>query len=132
MGLPASRPGRSEITSTRSSRGAWPCSTMVAARTLLCGETSSRSLRTSKDRVQVEAVNSPVNVGDARVHPGDLMRGDADGVLVIPTAHEEAVLAAAEEIDTIEQQIRAAIKDGKTLAEARRQLGYHQLQTRRK
>ena len=88
-------------------------------------------MRTGKDRVQVEAVNSPVNIGDARVHPGDLLRGDADGVLVIPRAHEDAVLAAAEEIDAIEQQIRAAINDGKTLAEARRQLGYHQLQTRR-
>jgi 4-hydroxy-4-methyl-2-oxoglutarate aldolase len=92
----------------------------------------SYSMRTGKDRVQVEAVNSPVNIGDARVHPGDVMRGDADGVLVIPLAHEDAVLTAAEEIDAIEQQIRAAINDGKTLAEARRQLGYHQLQTRRK
>jgi regulator of RNase E activity RraA len=92
----------------------------------------SYSMRTGKDRVQVEAVNSAVNIGDARVHPGDLMRGDADGVLVIPLAHEDAVLTAAEEIDAIEQQIRAAIKDGRTLAEARRQLGYHQLQTRRR
>jgi regulator of RNase E activity RraA len=49
----------------------------------------SYSMRTGKDRVQVEAVNSPVNIGDARVHPGDVMRGDADGVLVIPLAHEE-------------------------------------------
>jgi 4-hydroxy-4-methyl-2-oxoglutarate aldolase len=92
----------------------------------------SYSMRTGKDRVQVEAVNGPVNIGDARVHPGDILRGDADGVLVIPRAHEEAVLAAAEEIDRIEQQIRAALNEGKTLAEARRLLGYHQLQTRRK
>lgn len=88
----------------------------------------SYSMRTGKDRVQVEAVNQTVNIGDARVSPGDILRGDADGVLVIPRAHEDAVLAAAEEIDAVEQQIRAAISDGKTLAEARRQLGYHQLQ----
>jgi regulator of RNase E activity RraA len=92
----------------------------------------SYSMRTGKDRVQVEAVNGPVNIGDARVSAGDLLRGDADGVLVIPRAHEDAVLSAAEDIDAIEQQIRAAINEGKTLAEARRQLGYHQLQTRRK
>jgi regulator of RNase E activity RraA len=92
----------------------------------------SYSMRTGKDRVQVEAVNGPVNIGDARVNAGDLLRGDADGVLVIPRAHEDAVLSAAEDIDAIEQQIRAAINEGKTLAEARRQLGYHQLQTRRK
>lgn len=92
----------------------------------------SYSMRTGKDRVQVEAVNGPVNIGDARVDAGDLLRGDADGVLAIPRAHEDAVLAAAEEIDAVEQQIRAAISGGMTLAEARRQLGYHQLQTRRK
>ncbi len=91
----------------------------------------SYSMRTGKDRVQVEAMDVVVNIGDARVAPGDLLRGDADGVLVIPRAHEDAVLAAAEEIDGVEQQIRAAINAGKTLAEARRELGYHRLQTRR-
>jgi regulator of RNase E activity RraA len=92
----------------------------------------SYSMRTGKDRVQVEAMNGPVNIGDARVEPGDLLRGDADGVLVIPRAHEDAVLAAAEEIDAVEQKIRAAVNDGRTLADARRQLGYHQLQSRQK
>jgi len=87
-------------------------------------------VRASQD-VQVEAVNAVVNIGDARVAPGDLLRGDADGVVVLPYAHEEAILAAAEEIDAIEQQIRAAVAEGKTLAEARRQLGYHRLQARK-
>jgi regulator of RNase E activity RraA len=91
----------------------------------------SYSMRTGKDRVQVEAMNVVVNIGDARVAPGDLVRGDADGVLVIPRDHEDAVLAAAEEIDRIEQQIRSLIDEGHTLTEARRQLGYHQLQSRR-
>jgi regulator of RNase E activity RraA len=91
----------------------------------------SYSMRTGKDRVQVESVNAVVNIGDARVAPGDLLRGDADGVVVLPRAHEEAILAAAEEIDAVEQQIRAAVAEGKTLAEARRQLGYHRLQTRK-
>jgi regulator of RNase E activity RraA len=88
-------------------------------------------MRTGKDRVQVEGVNTVVNIGDARVAPGDLLRGDADGVVVLPREHEEAILAAAEEIDAVEQQIRAAVAAGKTLAEARRQLGYHRLQTRK-
>ena len=91
----------------------------------------SYSMRTGKDRVQVEGVNVPVNIGEARVMPGDLLRGDADGVLVIPKAHEDAVVSAAEEIDAAEHQIRQALKEGKTLAEARKALGYHQLQTRR-
>ena len=92
----------------------------------------SYSMRTGKDRVQVEGVNCVVNIGDARVAPGDILRGDADGVLVIPRAHEDAVLTAAEEIDATEQQIRRLLGEGRTLAEARRELGYHSLQTRRK
>jgi regulator of RNase E activity RraA len=91
----------------------------------------SYSMRTGKDRVQVEAMNGVVNVGDARVQPGDILRGDADGVVAIPKEHEEAVLAAAEEIDRIEAQIRQSVNEGMTLAEARKRLGYHKLQAKR-
>jgi regulator of RNase E activity RraA len=91
----------------------------------------SYSMRTGKDRAQVEATNGPVNIGDARVNAGDLLRGDADGVIVIPKAHEDKVLAIAEEIDAVESRILAAVKDGMKLVEARRQHGYHQLQTKR-
>ena len=91
----------------------------------------SYSMRTGKDRVQVEGTNVPVNIGDARVHPGDLLRGDADGVVAIPQAHEDQVLQIAEEIDAVEDRIRRAVKEGRSLAEARKQFGYHQLQSKR-
>jgi len=91
----------------------------------------SYSMRTGKDRVQVEAMGGTVNIGDARVQQGDILRGDADGVVAIPREHEEAVLAAAEQIDEAEQQIRAMVNDGHTLTEARVKLGYHKLQTKR-
>ena len=89
-----------------------------------------RWMRTGKDRVQVEATNVPVNIGNARVAPGDLLRGDADGVLVIPRAHEEQVLAVAGEIEAAENRIREAVRTGIRLDEARQQFRYHQLQTR--
>jgi regulator of RNase E activity RraA len=89
-----------------------------------------RWMRTGKDRVQVETVNTPVTIGNARVAPGDLLRGDADGVLVIPRAHEEAVLKAAEEIERTEQSIREAVRSGLRLDEARAKFKYHSLQTR--
>jgi regulator of RNase E activity RraA len=91
----------------------------------------SYSMRTGKDRVQLEGLNVPVNIGDARVNPGDIVRGDSDGVVAIPREHEDEVLAVAEEIDAKEEQIRRAVQEGMTLAEARRQLGYHHLQTKR-
>lgn len=87
-------------------------------------------MRTGKDRVQVEATGVPVNIGDVRVCPGDLVRGDADGVVVIPRAQEDQVLATAEAIQHAEDAIRASVRAGMSLREARVQHGYHQLQTR--
>ena len=89
-------------------------------------------MRTGKDRVQVEAMNMPVTIGGARVAPGDLIRGDADGVVVIPQEHEARVLTVAQEIHAAEQHIRDAVRGGSRLDEARRQFRYHQLQTRDK
>jgi regulator of RNase E activity RraA len=87
-------------------------------------------MRTGKDRVQVEATQVPVNIGNARVCPGDLIRGDADGVVVIPKAFEETVLATAETIQHAEDAIRKAVREGMSLREARVKHGYHNLQTR--
>jgi regulator of RNase E activity RraA len=87
-------------------------------------------MRTGKDRVQVEGVGVPVTIGGARVAPGDLVIGDADGVVVIQREHEDAVLDAAEQILEAEKGIREAIRAGMRLDEARRRFGYHTLQTR--
>lgn len=87
-------------------------------------------MRTGKDRVQVEATQVPVNIGNARVCPGDLIRGDADGVVVIPRDFEEKVLSSAEAIQSAEEAIRASVREGMTLREAREKNGYHQLQAR--
>lgn len=87
-------------------------------------------MRTGKDRVLVEATGVPVNIGDARVAPGDILVGDADGVVVIPKSHEDQVLDTADIIESAEQRIREAVRGGMRLDEARRQFKYHQLQTR--
>jgi 4-hydroxy-4-methyl-2-oxoglutarate aldolase len=87
-------------------------------------------MRTGKDRVQVEATNITVSIGDARVQPGDILRGDADGVVVIPKEHEAKVLETAEQIEHAENAIREAVRSGMRLDEARKQFRYHQLQTR--
>lgn len=91
----------------------------------------SYSMRTGKDRIQVEAMGGPVNIGDARVSQGDILRGDADGVVAIPQAHEDAILTNAEQIDAAESEIRRLVNEGNTLTEARKKLGYHSLQTKR-
>ena len=87
-------------------------------------------MRTGKDRVQVEGVNVPVDLGGSRVVPGDIVRGDADGVVILPSAHEDAILAVAEEIEEAENAIRQSVREGLRLDEARAKFRYHQLQTR--
>lgn len=88
----------------------------------------SYSMRTGKDRVQLDAVGAIVSIGDARVAPGDILRGDSDGVIAIPQVHEGAVLDTAEAIDAAEMRIRDAIAAGMRLDEARQQQSYHLLQ----
>jgi regulator of RNase E activity RraA len=88
------------------------------------------SMRTGKDRVRLDAVNVPVSVGGALVSPGDLLLGDADGVVVVPQTREAEVLARANAIEEAESRIREAVNEGMRLDEARRKFGYFKLQSR--
>ena len=88
----------------------------------------SYSMRTGKDRVQLEAAQVIVTVGEARVCPGDILRGDADGVVVIPRSQENEILEVAEAIDAAEARIRGALEQGLRLDTARIQQNYHTLQ----
>jgi regulator of RNase E activity RraA len=87
-------------------------------------------MHTGKDRVQMEATQDPVSLPGARVEPGDLVVGDRDGILVIPAAEAHRVVATAQEIEVVEDAIRAAVRAGDGLRQARAQHGYHALQSR--
>ena len=90
----------------------------------------ANTMRTGKDRVAAEAYNEPVQIAGVRVEPGDWLRGDADGVVVIPATVIDEVLAAADEINAAEDQIREGVAEGGNLSEIRQNLNYHALQTR--
>ncbi|MBL8347288.1 MAG: RraA family protein [Rubrivivax sp.] len=57
---------------------------------------------TTLGRYKTVAAQVPVCVGGIIVHPGDLMVGDVDGVVVVPRAQAEAVLKMSQEIDARE------------------------------
>lgn len=50
-------------------------------------------------------INTPVTVGGIVVHPGDILVGDADGVIVIRPEDAESVADAAEAVIEKEEQI---------------------------
>lgn len=85
-------------------------------------------MRTGKDRVEVAEIGGVVSLGDVQVQAGDLIIGDDDGIVVIASRNEEAVLKAASVIAKQEETILAeALKLG-SLRDARAQFGYHLLQ----
>jgi len=88
-------------------------------------------MRTGKDRVMADAYNTKVSLGEVTVVPGDVLAGDADGIVVIPQERLEEVVAAAREIEDAEDAIRQSIRSGMSLLEARTRYNYHQLQSRR-
>jgi len=85
-------------------------------------------MRTGKDRVQADTVGEPVSLGDVRVCAGDLVVGDRDGVVIVPSARIGDVLLRALEMREVEERILRAALDGMPLAQARQEFGYHSLQ----
>lgn len=88
------------------------------------------TMRTGKDRVTAHAYNVPVQIASIRVNPGDWLAGDADGVVCLPSDRVIELIKIAEEIESTEDRIRQMVRDGQRLDDARKQLGYHDLQAR--
>ena len=63
-------------------------------------------------RWELEATQVPITIGRVRIEPGDWVVGDDDGVVVVPAASAEAVLAEAEQKAATESEIRVAVRDG--------------------
>jgi 4-hydroxy-4-methyl-2-oxoglutarate aldolase len=61
------------------------------------------------------AVNVPVVVAGATVNPGDLIVGDADGVIVIPPDQVETAVRNAEARMAKEAEIKRRLDEGQTL-----------------
>jgi regulator of RNase E activity RraA len=85
-------------------------------------------MRSGRGRVQSDGYQVPVSLGDVRVEPGDMLVGDADGVIVVPQSRLDDVLAAARDIAEAEDRIRTEIEAGSRLDEARKRHRYFSLQ----
>jgi regulator of RNase E activity RraA len=69
-------------------------------------------------RGQVVDFRIPIQVGEVRVSPGDIVYGDVDGVCVVPQVAEEEALARAFEKAHKEKVVRKALEDGTSARDA--------------
>lgn len=58
------------------------------------------------------SINLPISCGGIAVRPGDIILGDADGVVVIPREHAPEILGKAQAAIAKEQQLRKRIEQG--------------------
>ena len=77
----------------------------------------------SKGRGKTSQIDVPVVCAGVRVEPGDLIFGDADGVVAIPQAIEQQVLARAFEKVTGEDKTRQDLANGVKLRDVFKRYG---------
>lgn len=87
-------------------------------------------MRTGKDRVRLVSAGRPITIDGVTIATGDIVCGDADGVVAVPAGRAEEVADLAEEIERAEAEIVAAVGRGTGLRRARAEHGYHRLQAR--
>lgn len=59
-----------------------------------------------------DAFDVPIVIGEVRIHGGDYLLADRDGIVIVPAARVEEVVAAAETAIGTENLIRKAILEG--------------------
>ena len=82
-----------------------------------------RYAQDSAPRHKVVDFRVPLEIGCARIRPGDLLFGDIDGVCVIPREAEEEVFSKAIEKARGEKLVKKAIASGMSAAEAFEKFG---------
>lgn len=68
-------------------------------------------------KLQPGEINVPVAIGGCVIHPGDIVIGDRDGVVIVPPATLEIAIAHSIAREEKEISIKNAIKNGATTAE---------------
>jgi regulator of RNase E activity RraA len=74
-------------------------------------------------RWRLTGMKVPITIGEVHLQSGDFVLGDRDGVVVIPQAVAEEVIAKAEAIVHTENAVRKAILNGVQPVEAYEKFG---------
>jgi regulator of RNase E activity RraA len=87
---------------------------------------------TARGRVMQESFNQEIQFAGVQVHPGDLVIADGSGVVFIPRAKEQEVIAQAEALATSEARMADAIRSGRSVVEVMETLGYESMLAKEK
>jgi 4-hydroxy-4-methyl-2-oxoglutarate aldolase len=83
----------------------------------------ARTIVASQGYSNPVAIQETIHIGGVAVSPGDLIVGDASGVVVIPAEHIEQALVLSEGITAKESWIIEQVEQGKDYFEAKREAG---------
>ena len=72
---------------------------------------------------EIVAIDQPVHCGGVYVASGDLIIADEDGVVVVPSGHVAAALEAAGSKAALETEVRNALREGASAAQAYERFG---------
>lgn len=84
---------------------------------------TGRYAQDQRGRGTVVDFRVPVQIGQVRVTPGDIVFGDLDGVIVIPQQVEEEAIRLSLEKASTENAVRVAIQNGMSAVEAFEKFG---------
>jgi regulator of RNase E activity RraA len=82
---------------------------------------------TARGRIMQQSFNEKIQFAGVQVHPGDLVIADGSGVVFIPRAREEEVIAQAEALARREAAMAEAIRGGRSILEVMETLGYESM-----
>jgi regulator of RNase E activity RraA len=82
---------------------------------------------TARGRIMQQSYNEEIQFAGVQVHPGDLVIADGSGVVFIPRAKEEEVIAQAEALAQREATMADAIRGGRSIVEVMENLGYESM-----
>lgn len=60
------------------------------------------------------SLNEPITIGEVTVHPGDIIVGDRDGVVVVPKSRIEEAIEKSQAREDKEARVRARLNKGET------------------
>lgn len=79
---------------------------------------------TGKTRLKLQDLGKPITIGGVPVKEGDLVIGDDTGIVVVPRAELQRVLAEAEEMVEVDEAVEKGVRKGMTFAESAAKANY--------